>query len=132
MCQLVVEMNDYHYLKEYLHASVTTKVTRSHAHAHTRTHTHIHIHTIPFIPLALAELPHVAKETRGFDAAAGCTIPQRRKEGAKDYRFFPGTYKSVWAHPRRCRCRCRYTSLNMYRNVVAGAGVQVQVQMSVY
>lgn len=35
------------------------------------------------------KLGEVAKETRGWDAARGKTVPQRGKEEASDYRYFP-------------------------------------------
>ena len=40
---------------------------------------------------AAAELldGRIESETRGFDAVRGVTVPQRRKGGAKDYRFLP-------------------------------------------
>ena len=31
----------------------------------------------------------ITQETRGFDAVEGVTLPQRRKESANDYRYFP-------------------------------------------
>jgi aspartyl-tRNA(Asn)/glutamyl-tRNA(Gln) amidotransferase subunit B len=37
----------------------------------------------------LAEGRTVAQETRGWDEAAGRTVPQRGKEDAHDYRYFP-------------------------------------------
>jgi aspartyl-tRNA(Asn)/glutamyl-tRNA(Gln) amidotransferase subunit B len=35
------------------------------------------------------KMGEVAKETRGWDAARGKTVPQRGKEEASDYRYFP-------------------------------------------
>ena len=35
------------------------------------------------------QMGEVPKETRGWDAARGITQPQREKEGAADYRYFP-------------------------------------------
>lgn len=37
----------------------------------------------------LAAGGRVARETRGFDEATGTTLPQRSKEAANDYRYFP-------------------------------------------